>query len=385
MRHDSVEQPNVSRRSVLKRGAIVSAIGMAGATTAPGSAAAKQCDISVPDDESTIQDAVDASSGGETICIEPGTYVEEVTVDTAVTLRGRNAPQSSTPAEIDGRISIEPGADGTTVSRLRLTDSETFEGGTSPDPFGVRIKASDVTVEGNIIEELAADLSNGGGSFTLHGVQIFGAEGENVSDVTVRDNVIRGFTSQGDSSTWPNYGGIAAVKAQADVEDVTVEANEITDHHSAGWVWGVVLTPSGSAPGVPASVTVTENHIAGLNDGTVYDVFAGANDGRDAAPYPGSAVGIDGTADAAEATVERNNLLAPNGAESKDQDNTLVAKCNWWDDRSGPTHDDNADGSGTWALERGSAEIEYTPWLNAPAPSNACTGGKDRGNGPGNP
>jgi hypothetical protein len=194
--------------------------------------------------------------------------------------------------------------------------------------------------------------------------------------------VVRGFRSDGDPTTWPMYGGIAGVKLQAAVDGATVTGNHVVDHHSAGWAYGVVLTTSGSAPGSPSDVTVERNHLAGLNDGSVYDVFTGVNDGRGAAPYPGSAFGIDGNAEASGATVVRNSLLAPNGVESKDGDATLVAKCNWWGSKTGPTHDGNPDGEGTWALERNGATIEYTPWLVAPAPSNACTGGTEPGNGP---
>jgi hypothetical protein len=363
----------------LKQGAIASGIlvssgaGIAGAQPGEGNGKAAKCDIVVPNDYGTIQEAVNNASAGDTICIRQGTYEERISIDKEVTLRGQNAPNSSNPATVDGRISVNSGGANTTVRRLKITSSETFEGGTFPDPFGVRVKASGVTVENNVIEDFTADLSNGGGSFTLHGVQIFGETA--ISDITVRDNEIRGFESDGVPGEWPKYGGIAGVKAQADVENVTVENNDVADHHSAGWVWGVVLTTSDSASGVPESVTVEKNDLSGLNDGSVYDVFAEANERRGPAPYPDSAFENDGAADAREATVKQNNLLAPNGAESKDGDHTLVAECNWWGDRSGPTDDDNPDGTGTWALERGAATIDYTPWLTAPAPSNACNGG----------
>lgn len=377
--HNESAEYRISRRDVLQRATVASLTGVAGVTTIPTTVSARRCDAVVPDDHDTIQAAVDAASDGDTICVRPGTYDEDVTVDVGVTLQGETSPTSSAPAHLDGQIEVQTAGGGTTIRRLRIASSETYPGGTFPDPAGVLVKASDVTVEQNVIEDFRADLSNGDGSFTLHGVQVFGAEGANVSNVTVRYNVIRGFLSEGDPTDWPKLGGIAGVKIQADVEDVTVRGNRIIDHHSAGWVWGVVLTPSGSAPGVPMDVTVQYNHVDGLNDGSEYDVFAGPNDGRDAAPYPGSAFGIDGTADASKATVQQNNLLAPNGAESKDQDNTLVAECNWWGDRSGPTDDDNPDGEGTWALERGTAKIDYTPWLVAPAPSDRCTGGEDDG------
>lgn len=384
MTRDTPFDSAVSRRELLKRATVASAAGLTGVSAFSTSAAAQNCDAVVPDDYATIQDAVDDASSGDTICVRPGTYTEEVSVDEEVTLHGQTPPGSGNPVVLDGRVSVDAGADGTTVRRLRIAPSETFEGGTFPDPFGVRVQASDVVVENNVVEGLHADLSNGEGSFALHGVQVFGPEGADVSDVTVRDNVIRGFESEGDPTTWPKFGGIAGVKVQAGVDGATISDNEISDHHSAGWAYGVVLTTSGSAPGVPTDVTVEDNRVSAVNDSSVYDVFDGANEGRDSAPYPGSAFGIDGDADADEATVRYNNLLAPNGAESKDGDATLVAECNWWADRSGPTHDDNPDGTGTWALERGDATIDYTPWLGAPSPSRACVGGEDSGDGDGN-
>lgn len=382
-RASSMTDQQITRRTALKQvGTSGLLVGLGGTAAAanPGRGGNRACDHVVPDDYGSIQSAVDNANSGDTICIQPGVYDEDVTVNKGVTLRGRNAPQSNNPAHLDGEIEVTSTGDGTAVRRLNISPSETFSGGTFPDPAGVLVKASDVVIENNVIEEFHADLSNGEGSFTLHGVQVFGDGGGTLSDVTVRNNVIRDFQSDGDSTTWPKYGGIAAVKAQADVTNVTVTDNEITDHHSAGWGWGIVLTTSASASGVPSNVTVENNRIAGVNDGSVYDVFTGPNDGRDEAPYPGSAVGIDGGADASEATVRQNTLLAPNGAESKDEENTLVAECNWWNDRSGPTHDDNNEGDGTWALERGSATIDFTPWLIAPAPSKACNGGKNKGN-----
>lgn len=375
MTRTSVSDQGVSRREVLKRGVAASAAGVT-VVAASGGATAADCDAVVPDDYPTIQAAVDAASAGDAVCVRGGTYAETVEVATPVTLRGESAPASSDAAVVDGWVSVEPAAAGATLRDLRITRSGTYPGGTVPDPFGVRVKAGGVTVENNVVEGLSADLSNGGGSVTLHGIQVFGADGANVSDVTVRGNVVRGFRSEGVPGEWPKYGGIAGVKLQAGVDGATVARNRVVDHHSAGWVWGVVLTSSGSAPGLPTDITVERNHLAGLNDGSVYDVFTGGNGGRNAAPYPGSAFGIDGAADADGATVRRNDLLAPNGAESKDGDGVLDAECNWWGARSGPTHDDNPGGGGTWALERGGAGISYMPWLVAPAPSGACVGGE---------
>lgn len=357
-----------TRRELLKQGAFATSALIAGG--AVGTAGAKlgkkqQCDIVVPEDYGTVQEAVDDANSGDAICIRPGTYPENVTVDVDVTLQGTTAPNSAKPAVIDGWVSLE--ADGSALRRLVVTRTSTFTAsGFTPDPFGVRVTASDTVVADTVVHGLTDAADNEWAA--LNGIQVFGAEP--LSNVTIRDNEVR-------DTTKDDVGGVAGIKLQADLTGVDITGNSVTDLHSSGWVWGVVLAGSGSADGYPKNVLVEDNTMDRLNDGSVYDVV----EGRDARPYPGSAFGIDGGGNADEATVRYNNLLAPNGAESKDADNTLVAECNWWGTRSGPTHDDNPDGDGTWAFERGDGTIDYTPWLNAPAPSRSCVGGKETENG----
>ena len=55
-------------------------------TTLPVNAASKT--LTVPDDYSTINAALQAAADGDTIYVKPGTYVEHITIDKAVTLRG---------------------------------------------------------------------------------------------------------------------------------------------------------------------------------------------------------------------------------------------------------------------------------------------------------
>ena len=344
-----------------------------------GTAPAGPCDVTVDGQAGeTIQDAIDAASGGETICVEPGTYDENVSVDQAVTLQGRTAPRGGNPATIDGWVSLD--ADGSALRRMAVTRSEDITPQT-PDPFGVRVTASNTVVAGNVVSSLIGETSMWG---AINAIQVFGADA--LSNIEIRDNVVSDLRND-------VIGGVAGIKLQADLDGVTVSGNRVTDLHAAGWGWGVVLTGSSSADDHPKDVAVVENTMARINDGSVYDVFddeseyeffPDAEEGRNGTPFPGSAFGIDTGAEADEATVERNNLLAPNGVESKDPDDALVATCNWWGDRSGPTHADNSGGDGAWALERGGATVDYTPWLNAPAPSHACVGGQkpDRGGGP---
>lgn len=367
------DQKKLSRRAMLRSGAVATgaliaggASGVAGAR--PGNGKDRQCDLVVPDEYESVQEAVDDADAGDTICVRPGTYTENVTVDVEVTLRGRTPADSENPAVIDGWVSLD--ADGSQLRQMVVSRTSPFTtSGFTPDPFGVRVTASDTVVAGNIVRDLTdtADPDKWG---ALNGIQVFGSE--SLSDVTVRDNEVRDITKE-------VVGGVAGIKLQADVTAVEVTGNSVTDLHSSGWGWGVVLTGSGSADGYPEDVLVEDNTVDRLNDGTEYDVV----ESRDAVPYPGSAFGVDAGAKADEATVRYNNLLAPNGAESKDEEDTLVAECNWWGSKSGPTDEDNPDGEGTWALERGSATIDFRPWLNAPAPSRACVGGEDESDGRG--
>lgn len=332
-----------------------------------------RCDTVVSGSQ-TIQGAVDGAADGDVICVSPGTYEEQVTVHHPVTLRGKTPAFSGKPAVIDGWVSVE--ADGATVRRLVVTRDEPFStpGSFTPDPFGIRITASNTEVVGTVVHSIGEAVPGG----SINGIQVFGASA--LSDVEIKYNLVRSYQNVGGDGS-PVF-GVAGIKVQADVSDVTVRGNVVRDLHGL-YGYGIVLTSSASADGVPSDVQVEYNTLARINDGSVFDVFgSGGNEGRGApGPYPGSAVAIDGEADADEATVQYNNLLAPNGAESKDQDDPLRASCNWWDDFSGPTHADNSGGTGTWALERGTAEIQYTKWLIAPSPSRACIGGGTPGFG----
>jgi nitrous oxidase accessory protein NosD len=319
-----------------------------------------------------IQDAVNGAESGDVLCVFPGTYKEQIVVDESVTLQGLTPPTSGAPVVIEGWVSLE--AEGAALRRVRVTREEPFStpGSFTPDPFGVRVRASNTVVARTVVRGIGEPVQDG----SINGIQVFGETP--LSNVRVEDNIVRDYRNADDEGT--PVSGVAGIKIQADVSDVVVAENSVRDLHGA-FGFGVVITTSASADGTPKNVLVEENTLAGINDGSVFNVFRGPNDGRDAAPLPGSAVGLE--ANAAEATVRYNNLLAPNGAESKDADRSLIAQCNWWGDRSGPTDDENPRGQGTWVLERNDAEIEYTPWLTAPSPLRFCFGGKKSARGGG--
>lgn len=322
------------------------------------------CDETVREG-SSIQGAIDEADRGETLCVRGGTYEEgELSIDVPeLTIRGHAPSHSDSAAVIHGSVSLD--AEGAELHRMAVTRSGDIDS-SGVAPFGVRVRASNTLVADSVVRSLTGATDEWG---SINGIQVFGGGDDGISNVAVRGNVVTDFDNEA-------TGGVAGIKLQADVDGVTVIGNTVTDLHAAGWAWGVVLTHSGSHEGVPQDVVVEGNAMEELNDGTVHE-WTDQSEKRAGMPYPGSAFGVDGEAEADEVvSLQGNNLLAPNGAENKDEDATLDATCNWWGDQSGPFHQDNADGEGTWALERDAAEIAFEPWLMATAPSRACGGGQ---------
>lgn len=360
----------------------------------PGGAGSS-CDVTVPTDVGTVQEAVDdaGTAAGDVVCVEPGTYAENVTVDKEITLRGTTPPSGSDPAVVDGQLSVT--AAGVTVESLRVAPTTVFTVGSGLDPYGIRVTASGVLVEGNVVSGLTGDASGGSGSGTVHGIQVWNGSEPFVRDVGIRGNTIVDLANEGDASAgWPHYGGAAGIKVQGVVRDVEVTGNTVRGVHSAGWVYGVTLTHTGNDPQArsPENVIVERNTLAELNDGSVHDVF----DDPASAPYPGVAFAVDDTenpsgpggADADQATVALNNFLnVPIGTSNKDRVHTLVAECNYWGHASGPSNAANDADRGASAV----GDVDYTPWSvrqigRGANPEKSCVGGDDergKGNGGG--
>lgn len=354
----------MERRTVLK-GLTMAGIGAGGLTTFSGSAIAQSCDRVVDDDggedHTSIQAAVDAASSGETICVNPGTYTEEVTIDKEVTVVGTSPPEDDEGATVDGWIEVT--ATGAAVKRLKVTSSTTYtpSNWTRPgSPFAILVTASDVLLEGNVVEGIAADAgADPTESISLNGIQLFNGGASPLTGLEVSNNTVRDMFNDGGSS-WPNYGGVAAIKVQGVLDGVDVLRNRVEQLHSAGWVWGIVNTHTGNAPSVsPKNVTVERNHVSEGNDGSEFDVF----DDVSSAPYPGVAFGIDGNSDADEATVRFNDFVEiPGGVQNKDEVKTLVAEVNYWGSESGPSLNVDDDEDERSAVV-GPGSTDYTPWL----------------------
>lgn len=157
-KHGIVPFSDVYRRYFLTGTSLIGA-GTIGIGSFSGLVAAK--DIHVPDDESTIQDAVDAANDGDTIVVASGgTYQERVTIDKSVTVRGK----------LGGN---DPGAG---------QDAPILEGDSQPGKaFTIIGGTSDVIIEGFKIQHYSPDPNDRG-----HGVFSWNSAGTN--NITIRDN-----------------------------------------------------------------------------------------------------------------------------------------------------------------------------------------------------
>ena len=84
--------------------------------------------ILVPEQQGTIQDAIDAAIPGDIISIRPGTYHEQVDIWKSLTLQGRTGRAGAvviTPGATDGDgIFVEPGVASVAICNLRVTGWE---------------------------------------------------------------------------------------------------------------------------------------------------------------------------------------------------------------------------------------------------------------------
>lgn len=164
-------------------GAAASRAGPAGQAQAGGAA----CDWVVESGDS-IQATVDDAEDGDTICVEPGTYAESVTVDVEdLTLRA-------------------------TESREAVIDA-------SGAGTGVRIEADGVTLEGF---EVAGD----GG--TTSGVSIVTSNGA-TADITIRDNHLHGMAKAGGGGPFGFASWGLLSWGDTPLSGVLVEDNHIED------------------------------------------------------------------------------------------------------------------------------------------------------------
>lgn len=325
-------------------------------------------------DFSTIQDAIDAASSGDTINVAAGTYREDFTLDKAIALLGPNdtgspnggARVAEAIVEIDtGTLGSFVTADGASVKGF------TFQAPADYTTAGTLLLidgADDVTVEKNIFDTTLSTttgsgisclwsslssgmtitdnrfLTNGGslGGNADAGMDLYGggsaAKHNTISDnVLVHDDPTGGYglaisSDSGQASYYDVTGnsmeqynsGIQLIDYTATaghgVSDVTLSGNTVTDGKYGMWFYGIAGDATGIS-NVTVGNTTSGNSITGNEVGI---------------KFQSGATNID----VSTITVNYNNI---SGNTTYGIDNplaaTLDAQNNWWGDATGPDDD----------------------------------------------
>jgi hypothetical protein len=134
--------------------------------------------VYVPDDYTSVQEAIDAAVDGDTVMVGPGTYRENIQIkDKKLTLVSTQGPETTI---IDGGgmgsvVSLERGGSGTLLEGFTLTNGAAARGG------GIYIYWSSLVVRNCIIADNTA-TSHGGG------VSVQTYAGFTAYDSVIRDN-----------------------------------------------------------------------------------------------------------------------------------------------------------------------------------------------------
>ncbi|MFC6872301.1 right-handed parallel beta-helix repeat-containing protein [Halobellus marinus] len=260
-------EARLTRRNALKGltigGTSLLAFG-GGAAGSPGKGNSRgqdPCDLVVPDDHVTIQDAVDAADAGDTICVKDGTYPEQIVINKSLTLR--SAPGSSptiTPESSPGEFTIAES--GPAWEPLVFAYGGSEQAGDVSGPGTIDVALSGFTLDGGGTQPSARRkpgvlLRNASGTVSENTIENMGVGGKETfgilaygdSDVTIVANSIReyergGIGANGDGGVHPS-------------PTARIRNNTVRGSTGLGEAWG----PNGIQIGFGAAGAVRNNEV----------------------------------------------------------------------------------------------------------------------------
>ena len=172
---------------------------------------AQATDIQVPGDHATIQAAIDAATDGDVVCVDPGTYVENLDLKgKAITLRSTGGTAVTTLSPLDDRVPVIQCVSG--EPSATIIEGFTVTGGNASQGAGIFCQGSSPTIRSNVIRDNYA-LTEGGGVYVSGGAPL------------IEDNVIEDNTAANNS----NGGGIYAWQSS-----LAVRNNQLEDNRALG-------------------------------------------------------------------------------------------------------------------------------------------------------
>jgi nitrous oxidase accessory protein NosD len=333
------------RRTILKT---------VGASVVGGSAsvgvATAQSTITVPADENSIEDAIAASSSGDTIEVAPGTYSENALVIDGLddlTLTGAGSGEVTIESQSSDRGLTVDDSDGVTLKGFTLRDA----GG-----YGLKLQFSD----GLRIEDVHA-VENG-----KTGIDMNTTDDPTIVDVESRDTgggfgiSLRNLSGASIDAAETNgnaWGGLALWPIDNDDNETVISAR-VTDSSFTDELVGVVAQYQGNF-----DVLLKHNDIENNGVGVAMDDQFGP------VLNPGGV------------TVTLNNISGNDvGVDNTGSEGELTATCNYWGHPSGPEHPDNPRNNPKGDPVQG--DVDFQPWNTRQIgrgqnPENSCVGSEN--------
>ncbi|WP_241662577.1 hypothetical protein [Halorubrum depositum] len=286
-----------------------------------------------------ISQANDVVLANGTIEVAPGTYDENVSIDSEnVSVVG-----AGDDTVIEGLVSI--GGEGSALVNLAVEPDEFVRPNDGRIPSSERqailITASDAGVYNSSV---TVSLDANGGFEEINAIQVFG--GEPITDVQIVDNDITGTASNDEVA------GVVGVSDQAETEGTLVFDNSISVD-SEGYSFAVVTRASGGS-----NVEETPETVVVYND---IDATADA--------YPGVGYGIESTDEAqvdADAQVVKDNTFGDvDSIQHKADGGTLDVTMNEWEDLGNVSFITD----GYSDVYQNGGEIVYDPFLTSAPPT----------------
>jgi hypothetical protein len=341
----------------------------------------------------TIQDAVNAASPGDTIEVCAGTYPEAAVG----------------PLTINKSLTVLGAQDGVDARGPRGAES------IIADIQGTSVAASSVVIDGFTVQNSSV------AAFTGYGIWMNpGTTGTRILNNIIQNNIAGVGLANGGSvqavirhnlfhnNTLP--GGASGSGIYTDefvggpiVRNVLIEENAFRQHSGFGGAINISNNafPAGGVFGLDVNsnefddnsraFVLFNTHDSTFDDNTVTDsTYVGSADVRlfdgnsnllftnnDLRNGPGHAVrfsdlGLGGPSSNVDFHFNNFEVYALTGmtVDSAAHTGTVDAECNWWNAATGPMNPSNPGGTGEEVV----GDADFTPWLIAPAPNGPCVG-----------
>lgn len=255
---------------------------------------------------STIGAAVAAANAGDTVTVCPGTYLEDVVVDKAITLTGQNATIDATG--LDNGVQVL--ASDATVQGFTVENAigEGILVGQTPLARGITpLTISNVTIQNNTVVDndqgnpTGQDITGSPyGQCNVGANNVPGDCGEGIHLLSVSDSTVMGNISSG------NSGGILLTDENGATFGNTISSNTVSNN-----VYDCGITIAGHRPKVFGG-GVHDNTIVG-NQATGNGILGQGGGVLLATGVPGNVPGIPGVGGAVYNNTIEGNYLAGNG------------------------------------------------------------------------